>query len=300
MTQALHGALRSLLFIPGDSDKKLGKVAGCGADAVILDLEDSVAPAAKPAARQKVADFLHGFDREAAGAPGLWVRINPLASGLAEADLAAVVPVRPEGIMLPKPDGPEDCARLSSLLDHMELAHGLAPGSIGIIPVASETAIAPFRLGDYATADLPRLRAITWGAEDLAAALGAIGNRGPDGEFLFTYRMVRSLTLMAAHAAGVPAIETLHADFRDEAGLVASSRQAFSEGFSGRLAIHPAQVGPINAGFTPSEDEVAFARRVVAAFEAEPGAGVVGLDGKMLDIPHLKAAQRTLAIAERA
>ena len=289
--------LRSLLFIPGDSDKKLAKVAGCGADAVILDLEDSVATTGKEAARRMVADFLFGFDRSAAAAPQLWVRINPLASGLAESDLAAVVPSRPDGIMLPKPDGPEDCARLSSLLDHMELAHGVAPGSIGIIPVASETAIAPFRLGDYATAGLTRLHGLTWGAEDLSAALGATGNRDAEGEWLFTYRLVRSLTLMAAHAAGVPAIETLHADFKDAKGLLASSRQARAEGFSGRLAIHPAQVAPINDGFTPSDEEVAHARRVVAAFEAEPGAGVVGLDGKMLDMPHLKAARRTLGLA---
>jgi citrate lyase subunit beta/citryl-CoA lyase len=289
-------ALRSLLFIPGDSDKKLSKVAGCGADAVILDLEDAVAPANKLAARDKVADFLRGAE----GAPELWVRINPLDSGLAESDLAAIVPARPDGIVQPKPDGPEDVAKVSSLLDHMELAHGLKPGSIGIIPVATETAIAPFRLGDYATAGLTRLRGITWGAEDLAAALGATGNRGADGEWLFTYRLVRSLTLMAAHAAGVPAIETLHADFRDEAGLLASSRQARAEGFSGRLAIHPAQVGPINEGFTPSAEEVAFARRVVTAFEAEPNAGTVGIDGKMFDIPHLKSAQRTLAAAGEA
>jgi citrate lyase subunit beta/citryl-CoA lyase len=290
-------ALRSLLFIPGDSDKKLGKVAGCGADAVILDLEDAVAPANKLAARDKVADFLRAFDRGASGAPELWVRINPLDSGLAESDLAAIVPAQPDGIVQPKPDGPEDVARVSSLLDHMELAHELKPGSIGIIPVATETAIAPFRLGGYATAGLSRLRGLTWGAEDLAAALGATGNRGPDGEWLFTYRMVRSLTLMAAHAAGVPAIETLHTDFRDEAGLLASSRQAHAEGFSGRLAIHPAQVGPINEGFTPSAEEVAFARRVVAAFAAEPDAGTVGIDGKMFDIPHLKSARRTLAAA---
>lgn len=289
--------LRSLLFIPGDSDKKLSKVAGCGADAVILDLEDAVAPANKAAARDRVADFLRSFDRAADGAPELWVRINPLDSGLAESDLAAIVPAAPHGIVQPKPDGPEDVAKVSSLLDHMELAHGLQPGSIGIIPVASETAMAPFRLGDYATAGLTRLCGITWGAEDLSAALGATGNRGPDGEWLFTYRLVRSLTLMAAHAAGVPAIETLHADFKDEAGLLATSRQARAEGFSGRLAIHPAQVGPINEGFTPSDDEVAFARRVVAAFEAEPNAGTVGIDGKMFDIPHLKSARRTLGMA---
>jgi len=290
-------ALRSLLFIPGDSDRKLAKVAGCGADAVILDLEDAVAPANKLAARERVAEFLRSFDRAAAGAPELWVRINPLDSGLAEGDLAAVVPAAPHGIMQPKPDGPGDVARISSLLDHMELAHGLQPGSIGIIPVATETAIAPFRLGEYATAGLTRLRGLTWGAEDLAAALGATGNRGPDGEWLFTFRLVRSLTLMAAHAAGVPAIETLHADFRDQKGLLATSRQARAEGFSGRLAIHPAQVGPINAGFTPSEEEVAFARRVVDAFAAEPDAGTVGIDGKMFDIPHLKSARRTLAAA---
>lgn len=289
--------LRSLLFVPGDSDKKLARAASSGADAVIFDLEDSVAPANKQGARLKVADLVRRFDRAAQGAPQLWVRINPLDSGLAENDLAAIVPAAPDGVMLPKPDGPEDAARLSSLLDHMELAHGLTPGSIGIIPVATETAIAPFHLGRYAAAGLTRLRALTWGAEDLAAALGATGNRGPDGEFLFTYRLVRSLTLMAAHAAGVPAIDTLQADFKDEEGLLASSRQARAEGFSGRLAIHPAQVAPINAGFTPGEDEVAFARKVVAAFEAQPGAGVIGIDGKMFDIPHLKAARRTLGLA---
>ena len=289
--------LRSLLFIPGDSDKKLAKAAASGADAVILDLEDSVALASKPAAREKVADLLRGFDRDSPGAPELWVRINPLDSGIAEIDLAAIVPAVLHGVMLPKADGPEDAAKLSSLLDHMELAHGLRPGTIGIIPVATETAIAPFNLGGYASAGLTRLRGLTWGAEDLAAALGATGNRGPDGEFLFTYQLVRSLTLMAAHAAGVAAIDTLQADFTDEVGLLASSRQARSEGFSGRLAIHPAQVAPINEGFTPGTEEVAFAREVVAAFDAQPGVGVVAIDGKMFDVPHLKSARRTLDLA---
>lgn len=290
--------LRSLLFIPGDSDKKLAKVTGCGADAVILDLEDAVALSAKPDARAKVAEFLRTFDRSTDGAPELWVRVNPLATGMTEIDLAAVVPFAPAGIMQPKADGPDCVAKLSSLLDHMELAHGQKPGSIGVIPLVSETAIAPFRLGDYAGAGLTRMRGMTWGAEDLAAALGATGNRSPDGEWLFTYRMVRSMVLMAAHAAGVPAIETLHADFRDEAGLVASSRAARAEGFTGRLAIHPAQVAPINASFTPGEEELAFAQRVVDAFAAEPGAGVVGLDGKMLDVPHLRAARRTLGLPD--
>lgn len=294
----MSAPLRSFLFIPGDSEKKLAKVAGCGADAVILDLEDAVAPSAKAAARELVAHFLHEFDRTADGAPELWVRVNPLGSGMMESDLAAVVPAGPAGIVQPKADGPACVAKLSTLLDHMELAHGRPPGAIGVIPLVSETAIAPFRLGEYATAGLTRMRGMTWGAEDLAAALGATGNRGADGEWLFTYRLVRSMVLMAAHAAGVPAIETLHADFKDEAGLVASSRQARSEGFSGRLAIHPAQVGPINDSFTPSEEELAFARRVVAAFEAEPGAGVVGLDGKMLDVPHLRTARRTLRLPD--
>jgi citrate lyase subunit beta/citryl-CoA lyase len=290
--------LRSLLFIPGDSDKKLAKVAGCGADAVILDLEDAVAPASKAAARDKVAEFLRTFDRGADGAPELWVRINPLGSGLAETDLASIVPAAPAGIVQPKADGPACVAKVSSLLDHMELAHGQRPGSIGIIPLVSETAIAPFRLGEYAGAGLTRMRGMTWGAEDLAAALGATGNRDADGEWLFTFRMVRSMVLMAAHAAGVPAIETLHADFKDEAGLVASSRQARAEGFSGRLAIHPGQVEPINASFTASAQERAFAQRVIDAFAAEPGAGVVGLDGKMLDVPHLRAARRTLGLPD--
>ncbi|MXO75835.1 CoA ester lyase [Altererythrobacter aerius] len=297
MTSTAARPLRSFLFIPADSQKKLAKVAECGADAVILDLEDAVAPAAKDDARHQLAEFLHGFDRSKPGAPELWVRINPLDSGLAEYDLAAVVPAGVQGIMQPKPDGPADVAKLSSLLDHMELAHRVQPGSIGIIPVATETAIAPFRLGEYAGAGLTRLRGLTWGAEDLAAALGATGNRGADGEWLFTYRLVRSLTLMAAHAAGVPAIETLYADFRDTDGLLASSRQARSEGFSGRLAIHPAQVAPINEGFTPSAEEVAFAQRVVAAFDAAPGSGTVGIDGKMFDRPHLKSALRTLGLA---
>lgn len=289
-------ALRSWLFVPGDSDKKLAKVKDCGADVAILDLEDAVTPANKPAARRLVADYLRTHQR-GERKPQLWVRVNPLDSGLIKDDLAAVIPGAPDGIVQPKTDGPECVRQLSELLDHMELGHGVAPGSVRILPVATETPVAPFRLGEFAGADLPRLIGLTWGAEDLAAALGATGNKGPDGEWLFTYRMVRSLTLLAAHAAGVLAIDTLHADYRDEEGLRADSRRARGEGFSGRLAIHPAQVVPINESFTPGEGEIAFARRVVAAFENEPGAGTVGLDGKMLDIPHLKAARRTLAAA---
>ena len=289
--------LRSLLFIPGDSEKKLAKVDGCGADAVILDLEDAVAPTNKPAARRLVAEFLAARPREGRS-PRIWVRVNPFDSGLALEDLAAVAGGAPDGIMQPKTDGPADVARLSHYLDAFEAANGTAAGSTGIIPVATETACAPFHLGAFATAGLARLAGLTWGAEDLAAAVGASTNRGADGEWAFTYKMARSLCLLAAHAAGVPAIETLHADFRDEEGLRASCRAARSEGFTGRLAIHPAQVAAINESFLPSEAEIAFARRVQAAFAAAPGTGTVGLDGKMLDIPHLKAAQRVLAQAE--
>lgn len=291
--------LRSLLFIPGDSEKKLGKVDECGADAVILDLEDSVAPENKAAARALVAEFV-GARPKGNRPVQLWVRVNPLDSGLTQDDLSAVIGAAPDGIMQPKTEGPDCVAKLSAMIDALEREHGLEAGGIRIIPVATEVPIAPFRLGDFAGAGLTRLAGLTWGAEDLSAAIGASTNKGPDGDWAFTYKMVRSLTLLAAHAAGVPAIDTLYADFRDEEGLSASSRAARAEGFSGRLAIHPAQVGPINAGFTPSDEEIAFAARVVAAFEAKPGIGTIGIDGKMYDIPHLKAAKRTLELAEIA
>jgi citrate lyase subunit beta/citryl-CoA lyase len=289
--------LRSFLFIPGDSDRKLAKADDSGADALILDLEDAVAPANKALARDKVAAFLS--ERPRAGRGGqLWVRINPLDTPLALPDLAAVVRGAPDGLMLPKADGPADVARLSHYLDALEAASGVAPGSIRILPVATETAIAPFRVGDYAGAALPRLAGLTWGAEDLAAAVGASTNLAPDGQWALTYRLVRSLTLLAAHASGVQAIETLFVDYRDDAGLEASCRAARTEGFSGRIAIHPAQVATINAAFTPSDDEIDFARRVVAAFAEAGDAGTVGLDGRMLDIPHLKQARQVLAQAE--
>lgn len=285
---------RSFLFIPGDSDRKLDKADGAGADALILDLEDAVAPANKPLARDKVAAFLKA--RPAAERTAqLWVRINPLDTPLALDDLAAIVSGAPDGIMLPKADGPDDVRRLSHHLDALEAAYGLTRGAIGILPVATETAIAPFRLGDYAQAGLTRLAGLTWGAEDLATAVGASTNQAPDGQWALTYRLVRSLTLLAARAAGVAAIETLYVDFKDEAGLLASSREARAEGFTGRIAIHPAQVAAINAAFTPSDEEVAFARRVIDAFAQAGDAGTVALDGRMLDIPHLKQARQLLA-----
>ncbi len=288
--------LRSLLFVPGDSERKIEKGIACGADAVIFDLEDAVVPASKAAARARVAATLVATP-PAMRATQYWVRINPFDTGLTLDDLAAIVPGAPDGIIQPKIDGPDDVQRLSHYLDALEAAHGLAAGSIRVIPVASETAIAPFRLGDFATASLDRLAGLTWGAEDLATALGAGTNRDERGDWAFTYRMVRSLSLMAAHAAGVQAIETLYVDFRDEAGLRASSCAAYAEGFAGRLAIHPAQVPIINQCFMPSSADCAHAAQIVAAFAAQPGAGTIGIDGKMFDIPHLKQAEKTLRIA---
>lgn len=289
-------APRSWLFIPGDSEKKLAKADSCGADALILDLEDSVAPDRKDAARTLVAAFLKDRPRAARGGQ-IWVRTNPLDSGLLLEDLRTVAGAQPNGIIQPKTDTP-DCVRtLSHYLDAFEVQHGLDIGSIRIVPVATETAVAPFHLGDFASARLDRLAGLTWGAEDLATAVSASTNRDASGAWAFTYRMARSLTLLAAHAASVQAIDTLHADFKDEEGLKASCLASRSEGFSGRLAIHPAQVPIINDAYMPGADEIAHAQRIVDAFAANPGAGTVGLDGKMVDIPHLKQAHAILAQA---
>lgn len=288
--------LRSLLFVPGDSEKKLAKADTAGADAIVLDLEDSVAPANKPAARARIAAFL------AERRPGqriceLWVRINPLDDDMALRDLVAILPGAPDGVMLPKSSGAADVARLSYYLDALEVQAGLVLGETGILPVATETPLATMQLSSYGQAGLSRLRGLTWGAEDLSAALGAATNQDEEGGWAMTYRIARSLTLLAAHAAGVQAIETLHVNFRDDDGLRRSCRAARAEGFTGRLAIHPAQVAAINESFTPSAQDLDHARRVIAAFDAEPGAGVVALDGKMQDIPHLKRARATLAAA---
>lgn len=288
--------LRSMLFIPGDSEKKLGKVDGCGADAVILDLEDSVALANKATARALVASFIQDRPR-GRRTTQLWVRVNPFDSGLTLDDLAAIVLAAPDGIVQPKTDTPDDVWQLSHYLDALETAAGIEAGSIKIIPVATETAAAPFHLGEFATAGLDRLAGMTWGAEDLSAAVGASSNLDASGEWAFTYKMARSLCLLAAHASGVPAIDTLYVDFRDDEGLRSSCRAARAEGFTGRLAIHPAQVAGINESFLPSPEDIAHAQRVIAAFADNPGAGTVGLDGKMIDIPHQKAAERTLAQA---
>jgi citrate lyase subunit beta / citryl-CoA lyase len=290
--------LRSLLFIPGDSEKKLGNGDRAGADALVLDLEDSVLPDNKARARGLTAEYLRG--RPPGARPSeLWVRINALDSTLALSDLSAVVAAAPDGVMLPKAEGPADVARLSFYLDALEAQAGLAVGSIRVLPVATETAAAPFNLDAYSAARLSRLVGLTWGSEDLSTALGASTNRDASGEWAFTYRVVRSLTLMGARAAGVQAIDTLYADFRDEKGLRTASQASRAEGFTGRLAIHPAQVPAINESYMPSAGEIEHARRVVAAFDASPGAGAVGLDGKMVDIPHLKQARALIQQAAR-
>lgn len=288
--------LRSLLFVPGDSEKKLEKAGTSGADALILDLEDSVAPVNKGAARVFVAAYLRARPRLQRQTQ-LWVRINPLDTSLALEDLCAIVGAAPDGVMLPKANGPGDAQRLSHYLDALEAQSEIGAAPIKILPVATETAIAPFNLGAYSSAGLTRLFGLTWGAEDLSAAMGASTNIDSSGGWALTYKLARSLTLLAAHAAGVQAIETLYTDFHDTEGLKSSCRAARAEGFTGRIAIHPAQVAVINESFTPSQDEIGHAKRIIAAFAEAPGAGVAVLDGKMIDAPHLKQAQSLLAQA---
>ena len=283
--------LRSLLFVPGDSERKFVKAPTSGADALILDLEDSVAPSEKAKARSRVASLLE--DRS----PRPWsffVRINALDTGLTLEDLAAVVKPGLDAVMVPKAEGAEDIARVGHYLDAFETKAGLEIGSVKMIVVATETAKAMFHLHSYAPAH-PRLAALTWGAEDLAAALGATANRDPESGWSFPFEIARAQCLFAASAAQVTPIDTIHADFRDLEGLERDCRKSRRDGFLGRMAIHPDQVATINRCFTPSEAEIAFARRLVEAFKANPGAGALGIDGKMFDIPHLKAAMKTLA-----
>lgn len=289
--------LRSMLFVPADSERKLAKGLTSPADALILDLEDAVAPAHKVAARGTAAAFIaeHAAALQARGGAQLYVRINPLDSGMAMQDLAAAVAPGLAGIMLPKTNSADDIRRVAFCLDALEARAGMAPGTVRIVPVATETAPAMLTMASY-TREVPRLAGITWGAEDLSAAIGAISNRDADGQLSPLYTLANSLCLCAAAAAGVPAIDTLYADFRDPAGLAASCAVARRRGFRGRIAIHPDQVAVINEAFSPSEAELAHARRVVEAFAAQPDAGTVGLDGAMLDMPHLKQARRTLGL----
>jgi citrate lyase subunit beta/citryl-CoA lyase len=290
--------MRSLLFAPADSDRKLNKAFVSGSDAVIIDLEDSVAADGKPAARQRAAAFLkHAVP--IAGRPRLVVRVNSLQSGLADADLDAVVPAAPDAILLPKAEGAASVIHLDAKLTVREAIHGLPDGHIHVLAIATETAAALFRLGTYQGAS-PRLTGLTWGAEDLSADLGAEANRGSDGQFLPPYQLARALCLVGAVAAQVQPIDTVYVDFRNDAGLRREAEDARRDGFTGKMAIHPAQVAVINDVFTPAPTAVAHANAVVAAFAAAPGAGVVGIDGVMYDQPHLKRAQQLLARAKAA
>jgi citrate lyase subunit beta / citryl-CoA lyase len=289
--------LRSLLFVPGDSERKQAKALSSGADALILDLEDSVATAQLPAARARVREFLS--EPAKPGGPQRWVRVNGPGSGQMPDDLAAVIAGRPDGIVLPKVSSVGEVARAGSSLGEMEAQVGINVGSTPFIVIATETPQALLKLGEYASAGpgTERLAALTWGMEDLAAALGALGKTEADGSLTPVFQLARSLCLVAAAAAGVQAIDGVHADFRDTAGLTRDAARARRDGFTAKLAIHPDQVPLINAAFSPTAAEVELARRVVAAFAAAPGRGVTSLDGQMLDRPHLILAQRVLELS---
>jgi citrate lyase subunit beta/citryl-CoA lyase len=286
---------RSWLFVPGDSERKQARAQTSDADALILDLEDSVAAANLPAARRTVAALLRSTQRTGRE---LWVRTNALSSPHALADLAAVVPAAPCGILLPKAESASDIVTLGHYLAALETLAGMPVGSVRVAAIATETPSALFALGGYGAAG-ERLAALTWGAEDLAAALGAAGNRAADGSYRFTFQLARSLCLAGAVAAGVAPIDTVFTDYRNPAGLEAEARAARRDGFTGKLAIHPDQVAVINRAFTPDADEIAQARRIVAAFADNPALGTIGLDGRMVDMPHLKQARRTLELAAR-
>ena len=286
--------IRSWLFVPADSEKKLKKCETIDADAIILDLEDAVLPQNKENARQLVVDFLKNTNTKAQ----IWVRINPLDSANFKEDLQKIMPHKPAGIVLPKPDGPVDVETLSTELDKYERQNGLKPACTKIMAVATETARAVTSLSLYPRTYLPRLIGLSWGAEDLSQDLGALGNRDEKQNFDFIYQMVRSQMLIAAKASGVQAIETLYANFRDKEGLRTMAANAFRQGFNGMLAIHPAQVEIINNSFLPNEAQLRHARAVVEAFENAGGDGAVSLGGKMLDRPHLLQAQKLILLAQ--
>jgi len=287
--------MRSWLFSPGDNEKKMAKAVESNADIALLDLEDAVAVENKPIARQMVQDLLRANAAERAR---IWVRINPLDGPYALDDLAAILPAQPGGIMLPKVDGRDDVEKLDHYLSALEVANGMEEGSTPVIVLITETAEAMFHTGDYK--GVRRLVALTWGAEDLADAVGAMSNRDMDGSFSFTFELARSLTLLGAAAAGVPAVETICADFKDLEALKARAEMVRRNGFRGMLAIHPAQVDVINAAFTPSADEIAEAKEIVEIFRANPGVGAIGYKGGMLDRPFLSRAQQLLAQVDDA
>jgi len=286
--------MRSLLFVPADSDKKLAKALTSGADAILVDLEDSIAPEGKEGARISAAAFLKAHVNTP-NRPRLFVRINAMTTSLADEDIAAVVASRPDGIVLPKAEGESSVVRLDKRLTAQEAKHGIDKGHIKIVAIATETAASLFRAGTYRSSS-DRLTGLTWGAEDLSAELGAEANRDKDGNFLDPYRFARVLCLAGAASAQVQAIDTVYVDFRNMAGLRRETEEARRDGFTGKMAIHPDQVAIINEVFTPTKEAIAKAQAIVDAFAAS-GAGVVGIDGVMYDRPHLARAN---ALLERA
>ena len=288
--------MRSLLFVPGDDERKIAKGLASTADALILDLEDAVAPHRKQAARELCANTL----ASARTSKQLFVRINGLDTADALADLAAIAAGRPFGIVLPKCRGGDDVRLVGHYLSALEARDEVPLGQIRVLPIVTETGAAMFGLGSYANPPLPRLFGMLWGGEDLAADIGAITNREADGRYAAPYELARSLCLLAATAASVIAVDAVYTDFRDVAGLKEEAIRAQRSGFSAKAAIHPDQIEPINAAFTPSPPDIEWAQRVVAAFDACPEAGVASVDGKMLDRPHYRSALGVLARAQQS
>lgn len=289
--------MRSLLFVPGNSDRKLERGFAAGADVVIVDLEDSVSPSDKVAARRIAADFI--ADRRHQTDASVYVRVNDLSTDLTDADLAEIVPARPDGIMLPKSNGGQDVQLLSAKLRVYEAEAGLPDGAIAILPIITETAEGVFAARSYAGVS-KRLVGLTWGAEDLSAALGARAARDEAGRYTPVFQLARSVTLLAAAAASVAAVDTVFPNFRDMAGFQAECTEAERDGFTAKMAIHPDQVPIINAAFTPSPEAIERSAAIVAAFAAANNPGVVAVDGKMYDRPHLRLAERLLARARAA
>ncbi|MGQ2902369.1 MAG: HpcH/HpaI aldolase/citrate lyase family protein [Neoaquamicrobium sediminum] len=284
--------MRSLLFVPGDSERKLAKGLSSGADVLIVDLEDSVSADNKQAARETATAFI-ASERNG---PSIYVRVNDLSTGLTDDDLAAVMKAAPTGVMLPKSNSADDVGRLAVRLRVHEAENGLADGVTKIIPIITETPLGTLNAATYRQAGA-RLAGLTWGAEDLSAEIGAADTRDDEGAYTDVFRFARVSTILAAGAAEVAAIDTVFPDFRNEEAFRRDCLEGMRDGFTGRMAIHPAQVPIINEVFTPSQEAVAHARAVVAAFAAAGNPGVVGIDGKMYDRPHLKRAERLLARA---
>ncbi|MDM0116250.1 CoA ester lyase [Variovorax sp. J22R133] len=287
-------APRSFLFVPGDSDRKMAKASSSAAQALVLDLEDAVAADRLEGARATVRDYLASHpDRKR---QQVWVRINPIDSDKIIKDLAAIVSGAPDGVLLPKCRSWKDIARLDNYLTALEGREAVGAGSIRILPVATETASSVFELGNYRNSST-RLMGLTWGAEDLSTAVGASTNKDDDGKYSFTYDLARSLCLLGAKAAGVHAVDTIFANFRDPKSLQAEVRRARQDGFTSKFAIHPDQLEIINTGFQPDASEIAHAQAVVAAFSAAGSTGAAQVDGKMVDKPHLTQALQILEAA---